>query len=104
MLNQGEGVICLCEIYLRQVDKTNSHSYRRFYMACFLIWCLALWLDAAYYVSRFQQAVDEQCPDSGIVVGMDGYSNDPFHRWVNSEARCYLDPSGEYICSGGSGR
>jgi hypothetical protein len=70
-------------------------------VAGFLLWRAFLWLDASYYVSRFQQKIDEQCPNRGIVVSVEGYSNDLYPSWSNDSAACYRDPNSrevEVIC------
>jgi hypothetical protein len=69
-------------------------------VACYLLWRVVLWLDAVSYVSWFQQTLDEQCPNSGIVVSLDQYSNNPYHHWNDDKASCYLDPNTHKpICS-----
>jgi hypothetical protein len=61
-------------------------------------WQIFVWLDAVYYVPRFQQALDEQCPNSGRTVTAEGLSYDPIHEWGDSEAYCYIGASEKYIC------
>jgi hypothetical protein len=70
-------------------------------LACFVLWQGLLWLNAVTYASRFQQALDEQCPNSGIVVSPDKYSWNPYNHWSDAGASYYQDPTtseGKIIC------
>jgi hypothetical protein len=62
------------------------------------IYSLGLRLEAAGYIPYIQKAIDEQCNNLDIVVGVTGYLGDPMPSWSSPEVFCQKDFDGSWIC------